>query len=1000
MGDQVKGQDGVRQKQSGAWLARLVLVCFFFSGMTGLLYEVLWTRMIVKIIGGAPFAISIILTVFMGGLGLGSYIASRRIDRVDDPGKLVRIYGVLELVIGGYCLVLPALLTLFRPIYALVYNQLFGHFMLYSVITFAGCALLLLIPVICMGATLPILCRFYVTRLSHLGGHVGRLYGLNTIGAAGGALICGFWLVNHLGMTGSLVVAVASNVVIGVVSIVAGRAAGGVTGGQAQASGNTTGDDGTVTYEKAAIVGALVIFAVSGFCAMAYEVIWSKLLGLLIGPTTYSFTIVLVTFITGLALGSMIFGWVGDRIKRVIWLLIYTQLAAGLAALLVSQVMGNSQFLFAKVIHHTQDSFVGLNLAKAGVVFGMMLLPTLCLGATFPLVGKIYTQSVAKVGRSVGFAYAINTIGAVLGSFCAGFILVPYLGKENGLRLTAELQIGVALLAGVVVLAANRRELVRFVVVAVVGGTGVWLGTQYPKWDTDALAMGRYHRQDKFVSMLERASWMEALSEGSAILGEHPIGETKYYGDGIAGFTTVLRRDDIFGTEDYSMIISGKPDASSYKDMVTQVLSAHYPLMFHPNPKSVMVLGLASGVTAGEALCYPIERLDVLEISKEVVEASKWFDAWNSKVLGDERTEVIVQDGRAHLQLTERKYDVIISEPSNPWMAGLAALFTQEFFSAAKDRLNEQGIFAQFIHSYQMDWPTFSMVGRTFAAVFENSVLVRTTPGDFLMLGFRGGKGLQLENAKRNLRYAQASKNVVISRAELLYRLLMTEDLGQLCGEGALNTDKWPHLEFSAPKSMYADDRTIDEMIRANRKLKPDARGIIWKMSRDVEMGTDFAAMMLSLNGQVQAGLDLTNATEAQRERYYGFMEEYAGRRTVEYDYIKDKFLKARCRRIQIGKLSGRLAEIPDYNKALAHYTLADLYRNEGLPSEAEEFYRKALEARPEHAELHNDLAVSLHMQGRLPEAVEKYDRALELKPDFPGARSNREKAMARLKGQ
>ncbi|MHC4159678.1 MAG: fused MFS/spermidine synthase, partial [Planctomycetota bacterium] len=153
----------------------LVLVCFFFSGLTGLIYEILWTRMIVKIIGGAPFAISIVLTVFMGGLGLGSYLAGRVIDRIKQPIKLVRIYGILELIIGGYGLAIPFLLTAFRPIYAIIYNRLFSYFMLYNILTFIGCSVLLCIPVICMGATLPILCRFYVTRLSHLGTHAGRL---------------------------------------------------------------------------------------------------------------------------------------------------------------------------------------------------------------------------------------------------------------------------------------------------------------------------------------------------------------------------------------------------------------------------------------------------------------------------------------------------------------------------------------------------------------------------------------------------------------------------------------------------------------------------------------------------------------------------------------------------------------------------------------------------------------------------------------------------------
>jgi len=186
-------RENVINDNSGGRITGLVLVCFFFSGMTGLVYEILWTRMIVKIIGGAPFAVSIVLTVFMAGLGLGSFIAGKIIDKIKEPAELVRLYGILELVIGGYCLILPALLLLFLPVYRLLYNNFFEHFMLYSFLTFVGCSLLLIVPVVCMGATLPVLCRFYVSRLSHLGGHIGRLYGLNTIGAAAGSLACGFW---------------------------------------------------------------------------------------------------------------------------------------------------------------------------------------------------------------------------------------------------------------------------------------------------------------------------------------------------------------------------------------------------------------------------------------------------------------------------------------------------------------------------------------------------------------------------------------------------------------------------------------------------------------------------------------------------------------------------------------------------------------------------------------------------------------------------------------
>ena len=993
-------------QNSGAGIIGLVLGCFFFSGMTGLIYEILWIRQIVKIIGGAPFAVSIILTVFMGGLGLGSYVASRTVDRVKEPLKLVRIYGILELAIGGYGLILPMLLIAFRPLYAVLYNRFFEHAMLYNLMTFAGCSLLLIIPVICMGATLPILCRFYVTRLSNLGSHVGRLYGLNTIGAAFGSLLCGFWLIANLGMAGTLAFVVIANGVIGLVSIVASykMKIPNFTQPKSKPVVDQDVEEGQSSY-KGVVVAALLVFAVSGFCSMAYEVIWTKLLGLIIGPTTYSFTIVLVTFITCLALGSMIFGWLGDKVKKPIWLLIYTQVAAAVLALLVSQLLGNSQFFFAKLIYHFQDNFALLNISKAAALFIFMLAPTLCLGATFPLVGKICTRSLTRVGKSLGTAYAINTIGAVLGSFCAGFLLVPLIGKENGLRLVFGIQMCTVLLITIWLVLINKQNKIRGITIAAPILLGLVLCFYFPDWNRKALSMGRYHRTEKITESIEKTGWFRALCQGPGILARQDIAEVVYYGDGIGGFTVILEKEDIFGNTDYSMVISGKPDASTSGDMATQTLSAHIPMIFHPNPKSVMVLGHASGITAGETLHYPVERLDILEISREVVKASRFFDPWNGNVLDDSRTELIVQDGRAHLQLTNRKYDVIISEPSNPWMAGLAALFTQDFFELARDGLNENGIFAQFIHSYQMDWSTFAMVGRTFANIFDKSALVNTRGGDYLMLGFKGGDGFQLANVKRNFEFARRSKNVKLLDPQLMYRFIITEDLKMLCGRGQINSDAWPILEYSAPKNMFINDVLIENNISTRKRFSSETSRIYNETITDIDGQIDLAALVFSVYSPFANMVDIDKATAEQKQRYFKIVEEYCSTRKIDYSMLSDEQLKSRCRKIQIEVLKNKLDTVD--NKVMAYSSLADLYRQSKMYSDAEIYYTKTLgeiystktlEFKQGYATIYNHLGAVLHYQGRLKEALANYDKAIELDPDHQGAQSNRQKVISQLR--
>lgn len=439
-------------------MATLVLICFFLSGLTGLIYEVLWTRSLVQVIGASPYAVGIILTVFMGGLGVGAYIAGRVIDRIRRPVNLVRLYGRLQLIIGIYALVVPLLLKAFTPLCSVLYNGLYTSSGLYHFLIFFGCGAILAIPVMCMGATLPILCRYYVSERAHLASRIGRLYGLNTLGAALGALLAGFWLIAWFGMTGTLILAVVLNIAIGIVCLKASTGVHTVmTCADVSEIAQATPVARSALRERTALV-AVLLFAVSGFCGMAYEVIWASLLGLVVGPTTYSFTIVLVVFITGLGLGSMFFGRMADRTDKHMAILLVTQIAAAFFALAASQFMGNSQLFFAKLILTVQDRFAFMNISKALILFCLMFPTTFCLGAAFPLVGRICTRSLSGVGRSIGRVYAINTIGSVLGSSIASFILLPFVGKAMGLRIVSGVQFAAIIAAAVALVVSSSSS--------------------------------------------------------------------------------------------------------------------------------------------------------------------------------------------------------------------------------------------------------------------------------------------------------------------------------------------------------------------------------------------------------------------------------------------------------------------------------------------------------------------------------------------------------------
>ncbi len=965
----------------GKLLSGFVAGCFFLSGAAGLVYEVIWVRMIDKIIGSAPFAVATVLSVFMAGLALGSYFSGKIVDRIAKRRSLLAMYGAMEIGIGVFALLVPLMIQAVQPLYRMIYDRLLDAFWCYQFVAFMGCVLILVVPTALMGATLPVLCRFYIPCLDRIGTRAGWLYGLNTVGAAIGVLSCGFVLIKSLGVLGSLFLFAAINGVIGLFCVLISRLLEDDELPVADPCQNRRKQTAQGIPDR--VPGTpdrwgVLIFAASGFCAMAYEVLWTRLLGLIAGPTTYCFTLVVATFIIGLAVGSILFGRLADRTGHALGWLAGTQMAAALTALAVSQFLGNGQFFFAKLIHAYQDHFSHLVLVQSLVLFVVLLTPTLFLGGAFPLVGRLYVQSVDDMGRRLGTAYALNTLGALTGSFVAGFVLVPWVGKMNGLRLIVLLQFAVS---GIVLLAyMDRKQAVRRqrLAVLVILGVGLLLIGLFPNWRADLLSRGWYRDFETLQSDLDRTGWTEALFRGSRRIAEHRQGlDVVFKGEGTSGFTTVEKETTSLGNVEYAMFNSGKADASSHGDRSTQTLSAHIPMLFHPGAKDVMILGLASGMTAGEVLLYPIEHLDVLEVNEAVAMAcGTYFKSWNNACLDDPRTRLIIQDGRNHLALTRRTYDVIISEPSNPWMAGLANLYSLEFFRLAKARLSDDGFFAQWIQAYEMDRKTFSLLGRTFTAVFPNSVLLKVGPVDFLMLGFRNNDDrLDWEMARCNATYAGKSTLVTFPSIDFLAHLIMTEDLNRLFDDGPLHTDNHPVLEFSAPRSLYCKNADIEGMINEKRWLSAATREFL-ESHGDVATLIDLVEFAASANipmfGKLEAGM---------QTRYRQIVQGYCRRVMVpSYGIFSSRELKGVCAQIQVAAIQKKIAA--DINaKAIDHYNLALAHVAVGEASRAETCLRTAIRLDSENEPALTALGLLLAESGELDEAARLFSRATRLAP-------------------
>ena len=965
-----------------------VVLLFFLSGFASLVYEVVWVRLLSPFVGGGTISISTVLAVFMLGLALGSALASRRLSGRWTDARLLRTYAILELLIAVCGLLIPFVFRGLTPIYRAVYRASADAPMAYNVVSSMIAGLVLLTPTCLMGATLPVLCSFYVRSNLSVSRQTGLLYGANTLGAAVGALLCGYWLLARFGMWGSIGLAAVTNVAVALASV--GLAA---TLSPGRGNAETPIPANVAEGGSAGLLPDItIVLGVSGLCSMAYEVVWTRLLSLLIGPTTFSFTLVLFSFIGGLGLGSLVFGWLGDRVKNPRSLLWLTQILAAASALALSQVLGHSQWIFAKLLHLVRDSFVLAEGMKFVTVALLLLIPTVLLGASIPLAVCVHAQSARDVGRRIGMLYAANTVGAIAGSLGAGFLLIPGLGQARAISVLCAVQAMAVVLLALRGLPRSPRRCLAF---TVAGVAIVVTCTRLPAWNTWALARARYQRSDEVAEMLT-ATPLFRLWQTDRIPHQSQPSERDvvYLADGVGGFVAVIDSVNSLGVTNRYLSVSGKVDASSRHDMHTQVLSGQAPMLWHPDAKNVMVLGLASGITAGEILNYPVASLDILEICPEVVEACGFFADWNNGVLTDPRAKVIVQDAKTHLLLTDRRYDVITSEPSNPWMAGIASLFTRDFFQTASDRLTENGIFVQWAHTYQMDWQSFAIIGRTLSSVFPNSLLMKTSTrgSDYLLVGFKNPEAKpDLGTARRNLEHATATRNARLCDPAVLYPLIVAENLAEVFGPGLVHSDNHPHLEFSAPRRTYGEGEDFAQRILSRRSLD-EATERVARTFANVENQLLLADFMASVNIPPFGPPGLPQATEKERSRYREIVTDFCSRNMVRaYSELVLNIERAACLDIHEKKIVERLGQPSfgphdDLRRAVSVFDLGNIYVAREDMTNAASSYATAAALRPGYARALMNMGLCYEQLRQPADALAAFRTLCRVRPRSPEA--------------
>lgn len=795
--------------KGGRRLHALLLAAFFLSGLTGLVAEVVWGKFLQLSIGATGLAHAVVLATFMGGLALGNALFGRLGDR---GGNELRLYGALELGIGLSTALFPTMFGAFSSLYLQVAaNDPTSFWNL--VLRIALSASLILVPSTLMGGTLPVLTRLFVRRIEEVGSGVGRLYFVNSFGAVFGCGIAGFLLMPALGLELSIMLPAVVNVAIGLACLGWARGKAGVA---AATPVEQEEPAPAVSYGDGQIRLTLIFMFFTGILTMVYELSWIRLLSLVLGSSVYSFSVMLMTFIAGIALGSFIVARLMRKDRDALLLLGLAELGvcASVALLMpVYEVLPYFFNLFSHVIVRTEGTFAFYQVVKVLFCFGAMALPTIFMGMTLPLASRVCVRKVRLVGTGVGSTFSINTLGNLVGAMVVGHVLIRQVGLQWAMLLG---MVGSGLL-GAAFLALRtpftRARLVPLVVVMV--GVGVVL-LLVPAWHPAALNSGRYRARKALAGSL--AEYRNQLQSTEAL----------YQVDGPDVSVAVLRSRK---SGHLSMMINGKPDAATGGDMGTQVLLGQLAVLLHPSPENALVIGLGSGVTAGAVLTAPVLHLDVIEIAGEVAEASRLFDPYSGAPLDDERTTLWVCDARDYLLLNQvQRYDVVVSEPSNPWMAGIGNLMTVEFFETALKVLEDDGLMVQWLHLYEMSPVVLDCILNTFSSVFPHVTVWCPRNADILLLGSRQPLSISLEVLDARLRSPVVQESLggwegggsILDGMEFLaLQVLSSARFKELYpGKGRLNYDFFPFVEYEAPKAFYTGE-DVRDFFSLDGRLRP-----------------------------------------------------------------------------------------------------------------------------------------------------------------------------------
>lgn len=746
---------------------RLLFLLFFVSGACGLIYEVLWLRSFTAAFGVTVYATSVVLAAFMGGLALGSACGGRLVERRGSP---LVVYGLLELGIGCYALLMPVILGLLPVLYQTLFQGWLEHPGRMLAVRFLTSLLVLLVPTTLMGATLPVLCKLLAPEDALVGRQTAWLYAANTSGGVCGTLLAGFALLPALGVLQTTFVAASANLAVGALSLLLAysqRRASGPGTMVPAAIRDPLGPSPAAAPRRQR--GVLPLIAISGFAALAYEVVWTRILALITFNTVQAFTAMLATFLVGIALGGALYPRLLDRQRRPWAWFAGLQLGIGAYALVIPLLFGTLATYFYRyqlegAAHGaTTQGFLARQFLLAGLV---MLPPTLLMGASLPLACRIYATGTGRRASAAGDVYSSNTLGAIAGSAFTGLIFVPVLGLKGALLLAVALNATAALAA--TWFAAPRPGRRAWSVAGVV---------------PVALLLVAFHGQVD-------VTFTNVVRQDREIL---------FHDEDVTGVVEVYEKDSYRYLAINRLHIEGsnRPQA-----VYLQRKQGYLPLLLHEDPRSVLEIGVGSGIGfTPVALDDRVERAEVVEISPGVVRAVSYFSKENHDVLAHPKVHVHIEDGRNYLLLTPNKYDLIILGLFTTYQSHVGYLFTQELYRLCRNRLRPGGMLWQWIALSELPLENLKVIISTLRSVYRH-VYVWEKGAYVALLG--ADRPLVVDLARLRQRLARTCHADDLAHHELddayafLTTFVMGPDRVPEFTEGApLNTEDRLYIEFS-----------------------------------------------------------------------------------------------------------------------------------------------------------------------------------------------------------